>query len=238
MIPEGPYWTHLEIMSLLFEEQELIKTAPEIYGTIKIKNLILINIAGKPSQENIIFNIVSDSIYLQEFTTDQNTMRNFLLLLIPILFLLLFTNTSFAEENENYGANTAQTVLKETQSTERWVYMGKTKSGFVGFLDIDRFQIDGSKRNVWTKVIYTDEEVFKENNGTKYQAIYTITNRLYDCSNQKVSDIKSIDYDTNGNSYTTDFKKLYRAYPEKRWISIIPGSLGEYLLNFICEYKK
>jgi hypothetical protein len=165
-------------------------------------------------------------------------MRNIKFLLIPILFSLLIVNSSFAEKNDNDGVNSAQSVLKETQSSERWVYMGETKSGFVGFLDIDRFQINGSKRNVWTKVIYTEEEVHKENKGNNFQALYTITNRLYDCSNQNISDIKSIDYDSNGKSYTTDFQKLYSAYPEKKWISIIPGSLGEYLLNFICEYKK
>ena len=165
-------------------------------------------------------------------------MRNIKFLFITILFSLLNVNPSYAEKNDNDGVNTAQSVLKETQSSERWVYMGETKSGYVGFLDINRFQINGSKRNVWTKVIYTEGEVRKENKGNNYQALYTITNRLYDCSSQKVSDIKSLDYDSNGKSYTTDFQKLYRAYPEKKWISIIPGSLGEYLLNFICEYKK
>jgi len=165
-------------------------------------------------------------------------MRNIKFLFITILFSLLNVNPSYAEKNDNKGVNTAQMILKETQSSERWVYMGETKSGYVGFLDINRFQINGSKRNVWTKVIYTEGEVRKENKGNNYQALYTITNRLYDCSSQKVSDIKSLDYDSNGKSYTTDFQKLYSAYPEKKWISIIPGSLGEYLLNFICEYKK
>jgi len=165
-------------------------------------------------------------------------MINIKFLFIIILFTLLNVNPSYAEKNDNDGVNTAQMVLKETQSSGRWAYIGGTKSGYVGFMDIKRFQIYGSERNVWTKVIYTDGEVRKENKGTNYQALYTITNRLYDCSNQRVSDIKSIDYDSNGKSYTTDFQKLYRVYPEKKWISIIPGSLGEYLLNFICEYKK
>jgi len=165
-------------------------------------------------------------------------MRNIKFLFITILFSLLNVNPSYAEENDNEGVNTAQMILKETQSSERWMYMGKTKSGYVGFLDINRFQINGSKRNVWTKVIYTEEEVLKGNKENNYQVLYTITNRLYDCSDQRVSDIKSIDYDSIGKSYTTDFQKLYSAYPEKKWISIIPGSLGEYLLNFICEYKK
>ena len=165
-------------------------------------------------------------------------MRNIKFLFITILFSLLNINPSYAEENDNEGVNTAHSILKETQSSERWVYMGETKSGYVGFLDINRFQINGSKRNVWTKVIYTEEEVLKGNKGNNYQALYTITNRLYDCSSQRISDIKSIDYDSNGRRYTTDYQKFYSAYPEKKWISIIPGSLGEYLLNFICEYKK
>ena len=166
-------------------------------------------------------------------------MRNIKFLIITTLFLLLIIDSSFAQMNDNQAVNNPQTVLEETQSSKKWEYIGKTKNGLVGFMDIDRFAVSGSKRNVWTKVIYTSEEpVYKENNRKKYQVVYTITNRMYECSSQKVSDIRSIDYDTDGNSYTTDFKKLYRAYPEKRWITIIPDSLGEYLLNFVCNYKK
>ena len=165
-------------------------------------------------------------------------MRHFILLLIPILFSFLTVNISFADKNDNKVVTSPPTELQDTRSSKRWVYIGETKNGFVGFMDSERFDVSGSKRNVWTKVIYTGEEVHKENNGNKYKAVSTITNRLYECSSQKVSDIKSIDYDVYGNSYTTDFKKLYRAYPEKRWISIIPGSLGEYLLNFVCKYSK
>ena len=166
-------------------------------------------------------------------------MKDIKFLTIPILFLFLIVNPSFAEKYDNDAVNNPQTVLEETQSSKRWEYIGKTKDGLVGFMDIDRFAVSGSKRNVWTKVIYTGEEpVYKENNRKKFQVVYTITNRMYECSSQRVSDIKSIDYDTDGNSYSTDFKKLYRAYPEKRWITIIPGTLGEYLLNFVCDYKK
>ena len=160
-------------------------------------------------------------------------MRTNILLIIPILFSIISINSLYADKNS------AQEVLKETENSKRWVYIGKTKDGLVGFMDTDRFAKSGSKRNVWTKVIYTGEEaVYRENNGQKYQVVSSITNRMYECSSQKVSDIRSIDYDTDGNSYTTDFKKLYRAYPEKRWITIIPGTLGEYLLNFVCDYKK
>ncbi len=166
-------------------------------------------------------------------------MRNIKFILVPALFSLFIVSPSYAEQNGYEVNNTTQDILKETQSSERWEYiMGKTKSGYQGFLDIERFEIDGSKRDAWTKVVFAGEGVERDHNGKKYRAIYSITNRIYDCSNLKAADIKSIDYDSHGNSYTTDFKKLYSKYPEKKWISIIPGSLGEYLLNFICEYKQ
>ena len=152
--------------------------------------------------------------------------------------LLLFTSlySAYAEETGSANSNAIK-VIEETKSSERWKYIGETKHGYVGFMDINRFQVDGPNRNAWTKVIYTEGELFKNGKGEEYTAVYTITNRNYDCYNKRVSDIKSVDYDADGNSYTTDFEKLYRAYPEKKWIDIIPGSLGEYLLKFVCSYQ-
>ena len=73
---------------------------------------------------------------------------------------------------------------------------------------------------------------------TERVIVYSITNRIYDCSGKRLSDLTLVDYDSEGNSYSTDFKKLYRAYPEKKWIDVPPGSLGDYLLEFVCEYRK
>ena len=156
-----------------------------------------------------------------------------------IVVIVLFSGpfaTNAGEKNKTVN-EIAQKILIETKSSERWEYIGQTKHGYVGFLDIKRLDIDGSYRNAWTKVIYLDEGLIKDSRSGEYNAVYTITNRIYDCYLNRVSDIKSIDYEADGKSHTTDFEVLYRAYPEKKWIDIIPGSLGEYLLKFICSYK-
>ena len=151
-----------------------------------------------------------------------------------LITTLLFFTVSFASELSDYTAR----VLAETKDSPRWEYIGKTKSGYFGFLDIERFEIDGSERNAWTKVIFSDEGLKKEIDGKERIIVYSITNRIYDCSGKRLSDITLVDYDSEGNSYSTDFKKLYRAYPEKKWIDVPPGSLGDYLLEFVCEYRK
>ena len=163
-------------------------------------------------------------------------MKIILALFYSSLFLLTTVFSAYPEENQPVESE-AQRVLEETKSSKRWEYIGETKHGYVGFMDINRLQVDGANRNAWTRVIYTKGEQFNNGGGKEYTAVYTVTNRNYDCYNKRVSDVKSVNYDAEGKSYTTDFEKLYRAYPEKKWIDIIPGSLGEFLLKFVCSYQ-
>ena len=63
-----------------------------------------------------------------------------------------------------------------------------------------------------------------------------LTHRIYDCAGNRISDIKSADYYSDGTSDGTDYDRFYKAYPEKRCTEIVPDSIGEVLLKFICAY--
>ena len=150
----------------------------------------------------------------------------------------LYFVSDISVSEEHTPSDYASRILAETENSARWKFMGKTKSGYFGFLDVERFFIEGSERNAWTKVIYSEDGLEKEIDGKNRRIVYSITNRIYDCAGKRLSDLTLVDYDSEGNSYSTDFKKLYRAYPEKKWIDIAPESLGDYLLEFICKYGK
>jgi len=162
-------------------------------------------------------------------------MRLLTIILLPILFLIT-ANSLYAEKSSEKIRNQVQVLIDETRSSPNWVYIDETKHGYVGFLNKDRFLIEGPTRRAWTKVFIRGGEIVKTGQDKENSLIYRLTYRIYDCLGNRISDIKSVDYYSDGTSDSTDYGRFYKSYPEKRWTEIVPESIGDIMLKFVCGY--
>jgi len=142
----------------------------------------------------------------------------------------------YSEENSEQIKSQVRVLIDETRGSPDWEYIGETKHGYVGFLGKDRFKIKGPERRAWTKVFVKNGESVKTKYGKEVTLIYLLTHRIYDCSLKRISDIKSVNYYSDGTNESLDYTAFYKSYPEKRWTEIVPGSIGDVLLKFVCGY--
>ena len=159
---------------------------------------------------------------------------------VGILFftLLIFSPLGFsaAQEGSVKVVNEVGVLIEEARQSPDWLYIGETKHGYVGFMGKDRFSVNGPERRAWTKVFVRGGEQVRTVKGKIQTLIYRLTHRIYDCSLNRVSDIRSVDYFEDGTNESIDYATFYKSYPDKRWTEIVPGSIGDVLLKFVCEY--
>jgi len=157
-------------------------------------------------------------------------------ILLTALFLAP-VNQSFAQKTPEQIRTQIRTQMEETRSSPDWVYIGQTDHGYIGFLGKERFSVEGGERRAWTRVYVRDGEQVMVSRRTAKILMYRLTHRIYDCRGSRISDIKSIEYFTDGTNDVVDYIKFYKTYPEKRWTEIVPGTIGDILLTFVCSYK-
>ena len=153
-----------------------------------------------------------------------------------IISLFLSSGLADAQTDSVKVVNQVALLIEEAKESPDWLYIGQTKHGYVGFMGKDRFFVNGPERRAWTKVFIRRGEQVKTVNGKAQTLIYRLTHRIYDCSLNRISDIRSVNYFADGTNESIDYAKFYKSYPEKRWTEIVPGSIGDVLLKFVCEY--
>lgn len=161
-----------------------------------------------------------------------------LLNLIPaaFLFFVAINYLSAQEKPEEIRAQVG-VLIEESRESPDWLYIGQTNHGYVGFMGKDRFQVNGPERRAWTKVFVRGGETVKTKYGQEMTLMYRLTHRIYDCTLKRISDIKTVNYYSDGTNETIDYSAFYKSYPEKRWTEIVPGSIGDVLLKFVCGYQ-
>lgn len=159
--------------------------------------------------------------------------RGYIFLTIFILFGVSYAQ---AQTDSVKVVNEVGVLIEEAKQDPDWLYIGQTKHGYVGFMGKVRFEINGPERRAWTKVFVRGGEQVKTVKGKVQILIYRLTHRIYDCTLNRVSDIRSVDYYEDGTSENIDYTSFYKTYPDKRWTEIVPGSIGDVLLKFVCEY--
>lgn len=160
-----------------------------------------------------------------------------LLFLLLTLTVIISANSLRAQENQEQIRSQVQVLIKEARESSDWEYIGQTNHGYVGFMGKDRFVINGPERRAWTKVFVRNGESVKTKYGEEKTMIYRLTHRVYDCSLNRISDIKTVNYYSDGTNESLDYTAFYKSYPEKRWTEIVPGSIGDVLLKSVCEYS-
>jgi surface-adhesin protein E len=163
-------------------------------------------------------------------------MNSYSPLFLLTFILLLPLHYSLAEKSTDEVRTQVRVLIDETRESPDWVYIGETKHSYVGFLSKDHFKVNGPERRAWTKVFVRDGDSVKTKYSEERTLIYLLTHRIYDCSLKRISDIKSVNYYTDGTNESIDYTAFYKSYPDKRWTEIVPGSIGDVLLKFVCGY--
>lgn len=158
-------------------------------------------------------------------------------IILAVFLSVIAANHLNAQENQEQIRSQVQVLIEEARESPDWLYIGQTNHGYVGFMGRDRFVVNGPERRAWTKVFVRNGETVKTKYGEEKTMIYRLTHRVYDCSLNRISDIKSVDYYSDGTNESLDYVRFYQTYPEKRWTEIVPGSIGDVLLKSVCEYS-
>lgn len=153
------------------------------------------------------------------------------------VFVIIPAGFTYAQADSVKVVNKVGLLIEETKNSADWVYIGETKHGYVGFMGKDRFEINGPERRAWTKVFSRRGDSVKTSKGKVQTLLYSLTHRIYDCTLNRISDMRSVDYYEDGTSESIDYTNFYKSYPEKRWTDIVPGSIGDVLLKFVCDYN-
>ncbi len=112
-----------------------------------------------------------------------------------------------------------------------WVYAGSDAEGTKYYAKSSYVSKDYGKIKIWTKRESKKTTVKKNGKTLTYLNAKELQLIVVDCSEKKIKSITTIVYNAQGkvvDSYTlSDY--------EQEWIDIVPDSLGEAMLEKICE---
>lgn len=124
--------------------------------------------------------------------------------------------------------------INNTYSQEGWILAGtNTNSKETYYINSTYISNENQLIKVWTKTVI-EKVVMVSKGKSKIKKIITSEKKVlweFDCENQKLMLHYGITYDNLGNASKTYSPADY----EKEWVVMVPGSVGEALLNKACE---
>ena len=122
--------------------------------------------------------------------------------------------------------------IQKTYSQD-WNYVGySTRYGHY-YINSAYLSKDGQKIKIWAKREF-EKQVYVKKGKSKIKKTVTNEEKIlyeFDCENQRLMHHYSIIYNSDGSA-TQEYDPLDY---QKEWSVIIPGSVGESLLNKVCE---
>jgi len=117
-----------------------------------------------------------------------------------------------------------------------WIYVGTDKDGGKWYLkssyvkkgDLSALE-DGVK--IWTKKESGKTTIKKGNKTFTYTNVKELQLIVADCTDKKIKIITSSVYNSQGKTIDSWTLKEY----EQEWVDVVPESVGEMLLNKICN---
>lgn len=118
-------------------------------------------------------------------------------------------------------------IYSSIASARQWVVLGNNPQISV---DIDSIKGTGSTRNFWQEVVYDED---KYQNGQRYRSVRALT--IVNCESREIGLSRSIFYSADGDVVKDN--DLRRVPSEELLDSVIPDSIGEAVLTYICERR-
>jgi len=127
-------------------------------------------------------------------------------------------------------------ILTLTSFAQDWVFVGTdsednkwyVKSEYVKKGDYDN---SGDNIRIWTKKELKKTTIKKSGKTMSYANVKELQLIVTDCSEKKIKFVTSTVYDSQGKSIDSWTLPDYA----QEWVDVVPDSMGEAILNKICE---
>jgi hypothetical protein len=117
--------------------------------------------------------------------------------------------------------------LAISAEASQWVIAAKGRST-VNYVDIDSIKGTGDIRNFWKKSIYNEDQTTSQR---PYKS--TVTKSWVNCKTRQIGSSRIVSYDEKGSPILSSPET---AEPEE-WDSVLPDSVGEAILEVVCNLK-
>ena len=118
-------------------------------------------------------------------------------------------------------------LITYSQEKEGWVYVGKATDGTLSYVKTEVV----SYNKIWTLTVLPTWSYKKVN----YKNVTVKELIQFDCKGRQTKSYQMVFYTSKGNVIVSEQYEQY----ETKWENTIPESMGEILLNKICElYNK
>lgn len=141
--------------------------------------------------------------------------------------LLLFVILFCCLKGISQSSDTIRIILSHSQVKEGWIFVSEATNGDKHY--IRNFYEDKTQNTMklWTKVIKKKEVL----NSKLYYNVKMICLEEYDCIGKKNRTFNMTNYDSKGGV----IDNYEWQEDESNWHSLVPESIGEAVLNYICE---
>jgi hypothetical protein len=121
-------------------------------------------------------------------------------------------------------------LLTKIGFAQDWIYVGNSTSGISYYIRNSAVTETGYKR-VWSKQLAKVLSYQKKGKTHKLTNGYCLELREYDCDSKQIKLISWAYYNARGEVVHSVNLQEY----ETEWVDVIPDSIGELLLNQVCE---
>lgn len=130
------------------------------------------------------------------------------------------------------------TVMTQQALAVNWYLLGEASNGdFKEYIDLDSIQkdylTDGTPvMTAWTQIEY--KQVQNVGDGKKIWSAKHFV--YYDCRARKLNIEYIVSFNKQGRVVSSGNSPLFSRYSSTNWDRVIPGSISEAWLNFVCAY--
>ena len=112
-------------------------------------------------------------------------------------------------------------AITSTATSENWIYLGPDSNGSDYSIDQDSISSEDGRIEFWSKIDASSDST------VKYREKKTLAR--IDCKKKRLGTIYSVIYYPNGSS------ESYGPFDYATLSPIVPGSMGEWMEEFVCS---
>jgi len=112
-----------------------------------------------------------------------------------------------------------------------WVYIGSDRKGSKWYIKSSYVTKNYNSIKIWSKQVNKSSTITKNGKKITLNNTYTVDLYEYNCSEQTSKLIGSTTYNSQGRVIKTFKVEEYN----QEWDDVVPDSMGELILNKVCE---
>lgn len=123
-------------------------------------------------------------------------------------------------------------LIGKTSFCQDWIYVGTTQRDTTNWYVKSKFvKKEGDQIRIWTKTEIKKKEIIKDGKTSTYTDVIQLVLMVADCKERKSKNVSTTIYDSEGKVIISLTIPDY----EQEWIDVVPDTIGETVLDKICE---